>query len=150
MRVVSWNMRRASRQSTEAWHYLFDLKSDLVLLQEVNSFPDEVTADYQILFRKAIGKTGRPQPFGTAILAKGTVLEEIHCSTEWEWVNEELSHFEGCFVTATVELAGGVRFHVMSVHCSAWPIDKHRLKDVDVTEVKLLETPQLVEIKCFL
>lgn len=71
MRVVSWNMRRATRRSTNAWKYLAELNPDLAFLQEVISFPDEFKADYRILFRKAISKNGRPQVFGTAIVVKG-------------------------------------------------------------------------------
>lgn len=139
MKVVSWNMRRATQRRTNAWNYLAELDPDLAFLQEVNSFPDGFTVNYRILHQKPVSKNGRPQMFGTAIIVKGSVVEEKRCSTEWGWVNEELARFEGCFVAARVELSAGPCLQVMSVHSPAWPVDRERLKNIDTTGVQLTQ-----------
>jgi exonuclease III len=41
MRIISWNVRRASATSP-AWKYLLDCAPDLALLQEVGTVPDSV------------------------------------------------------------------------------------------------------------
>ena len=144
MRVVTWNIRRATRKKIEVWDYLSDLDCDLMFLQEVNSFPDKVKADYGVLYRKAISKAGRSQSFGTAILVKGALPKEIDCSTKWGWVNKELHcYFRGYFITAFVDVPFGARLHVMSVHSPAWPINQHRLKNVDIAEIKLTQNPDV-------
>ena len=145
MRVVTWNIRRATRKKIEVWDYLSDLDCDLMLLQEVNSFPDKIKADYDILYRKAISEAGRSQPFGTAVLVKkGAILKEMCCSTKWEWVNKELRcYFKGYFITASIDLPLGAQLHVMSIHSPAWPINKDRLKNVDVAEIKLTQNPKV-------
>jgi len=137
MRIVSWNMRRATRKRTGAWDYFAELSPDLGFLQEVNSIPESIEANYEVLYRKAKSKNGRPQQFGTAILAKNAVMEEQCYSTEWAWVNNELDNFSGYFVAALVRFRDGMTVNVMSVHSPAWPVDKQRLQDINVDGIKL-------------
>ena len=143
MRLVSWNMRRATMENASVWEYFSSFDPDLALLQEVNSIPEAVTAGYRTLFRVATGKTGGRQPFGTAILARASELNKLILDTDWAWVNQELRRFQGYFVTAMVELNVGLRLHVMSVHSPAWPIDRDRLKDIDTQGVRLTENPDV-------
>jgi hypothetical protein len=45
---------------------------------------------WSIVSRHAIRKSGRPQRFSTAILAKGTPVEDIRLSSKHGWVSDEL------------------------------------------------------------
>ena len=71
MRVVSWNIRRAASTGPKhhAWTYLTALEPDLLLLQEVGAIPESFRNQYSVLDQPAIGRTGRPQRFGSALLA---------------------------------------------------------------------------------
>jgi hypothetical protein len=143
MRIVSWNMRHVTRSSDAAWQYLRELAPDLALLQEVNSFPETLQSEYQILYRKVRGKTGRLQSFGTAVVVRGQVTEPIKLSSEWDWVDKELVRFEGSLVATTVNLGLSAELQVMSVHSPTWPVDRSRLSGVDVSQVKLKENPDV-------
>jgi endonuclease/exonuclease/phosphatase family metal-dependent hydrolase len=143
MKVVSWNMRRATDRSTASWEYFQQLNPDLAFLQEVNSFPAEILKSYNYLYKKVLGKTGRTQPFGTAILAKGEVIETLPFTTEWAWVNDEIARLEGSIVAAKVVLSGKKNLMCISVHSPAWPIDRVRLQGIDSTVIKLSQNPDV-------
>jgi len=137
MRVITWNMNKATIRRKESWEYLLELNPDVALLQEVNSIPDFIQNGFDCLYRKAIKKNGQPQHFGTAILVKGKILQPIQLSSEWNWVIEELNLFSGNLVAAEIMLENEFRAQIMSVHSPAWCIDPMRLMDVEVNEVKL-------------
>ena len=101
MRVISWNVRRATKTSA-AWKILIDLNPDIALLQEVSSIPDYIYNLFEIKFRKAINKNGKEQKFGTAILVKGKIISELPLSSEYTWVNNELTHFSGNLLSYVV------------------------------------------------
>ena len=102
MRIVVWNMRRATRNATLPWDYFLELAPDLALLQEVSSIPDRVLSGYETVHRFACGKTGRPQRFGTAVLVRGAIEEEIRLSSEWDWLNGEFERFRGNLMAVRV------------------------------------------------
>lgn len=143
MRVVTWNMNKATIRRKEIWEYLFELNPDLVLLQEVNSIPDFIENEFDCLYRKAIRQNGEPQHFGTAILVKGEILKPIQLSSEWDWVNAELNRFSGNFVAAEIILKNKFQAKVMSVHSPAWCIDPACLAGIDFNEVKLKNNPKI-------
>ena len=58
MRVITWNVRRATETSA-AWKILADLNPDIALLQEVASIPKDINKSFDIKFKRAIGKTGK-------------------------------------------------------------------------------------------
>ena len=69
MRVVTRNMRRANAKSP-AWGYLFDVKPDIALLQEVSEIPKEIKIIYDARRLPSTGKPNNTLKFGTAILVK--------------------------------------------------------------------------------
>ncbi len=142
MRVCVWNVRRATSASP-VWQLLTQLAPDIALLQEVISLPDTLTAQYRCVLRRAAGKTGRPQRFGTAILARGELAEPIPLVSQWAWVNEELGRFSGNLVAHTVTLSEGRTYRVMSIYSPAWPVDRSRLVGVDVQAIKLRQNPDV-------
>jgi hypothetical protein len=142
MRVVVWNMRKATKASP-AWEYLLELAPDLALLQEVGSVPETVGHTYQRVARRAARKTEGSQKFSTAVLAKGEVGPSIPLSSEWTWVNQELGRFAGNLVAELVTLANRSCLRALSAYSPAWPVAYGRLTGVDISQVKLLHSPDV-------
>ena len=94
MRIVSWNMRKATRTSP-AWKILIDLQPDLALLQEVSGIPRDVEQSFDIRFHNAVTESGKPQKFGTVVLVKGAIVQQLPLSSEYDWVNQELDRLKG-------------------------------------------------------
>ena len=142
MRMLTWNIRRANKDS-EVWKLLLESNPDIALLQEVGSIPKNVQEVYAIQSRKAVYKTGRPQKFSTAVLVKGKIVDDISLESEFEWVNKELNFFQGNFIGCIVELENGERYNVVSVYSPAWPVDESRLAGIDFSQVKLTKNPKV-------
>ncbi|MSQ14683.1 MAG: hypothetical protein EXR50_02325 [Dehalococcoidia bacterium] len=142
MRIITWNMRRATEKST-AWKILTDLNPDLALLQEVSGISSAIRELFDVKLCNAISKIGKPQKFGTAILARGKIINELPLSSEYDWVNRELEFFKGNFISCIVQLQNQEPINVVSVYSPAWPVDKERLKEIDVSPVKLQLNPNV-------
>lgn len=142
MRVITWNIRRATETST-AWKILADLNPDVALLQEVANIPKNIRESFDIKFHKAIGKTGKSQQFGTAIFVKGKIIDELPLSSEYDWVNRKLEYFAGNLIFCVVQPTGYPKFNIISVHSPAWPIDTSKYQGIDITTVKLKQNPKL-------
>lgn len=136
MRVCCWNMRRASVNSP-AWALFDEIAPDIALLQEVEGIPITVAAEYKAAMREAAKNR-----FNTTILAKGTIGSPLSLTSAWDWVNRELENFRGNLVAHSVTVDGR-QFRVMSVYSPAWPVDRERLREVDVTPVKLKNNPDV-------
>lgn len=142
MRVITWNLHGANKTS-EVWEIIFDLKPDVALLQEVGSIPEEINNTYGVFSEVAIYKTGKPQRFSTSVLVKGKIVKEIELESEHEWVNKELEFFNGNFIACEIELQNQQHLNVVSVYSPAWAVDKNRIKNVDVSDVKLEKNPDV-------
>jgi len=142
MRIVTWNVRRATAKSP-VWTMLLEIAPDIALLQEVGEFPQEVTSKFDVRLEQAIGKTGRVQKFGTAVLVRGKITEELRLISEHDWVNHELDLFSGNLVGCKVIPEDQSPKNVISVYSPAWPVDKSRLSNVDVSSVKLNDSPDV-------
>ena len=142
MKIVSWNVRRANSKS-DVWDVFSKLNPDIALLQEVTNFSPEIQSKYKIIFENAIAKTCKPQKFGTAILTKGEITEEIKLKSEYDWVNNERELFYGNLLCYKIRLSDAKSFNVISVYSPAWPIDEKRIKGIDISSVKLEKNSQL-------
>jgi exonuclease III len=142
MRIITWNVRRAT-ETSDAWRILTDLKPDIALLQEVASIPKDINKLFDIKFNRAIGKTGKLQQFSTAILVKGKIVNELPLRSEYDWVNRELEYFAGNLVSCVVQPTGYPILNIVSVYSPAWPIDISKYPGVDITTVKLKQNPKL-------
>ena len=144
MRIVSWNVRRATARSG-VWPILLHLDPDIALLQEVSNIPENVQSTYDCEMKKATGKNGKPQNFGTAIVVKGKIQNPLHLESEFDWVNCEREYFSGNIVGCEVSLGdhGANTFNVISVYSPAWPVDDDRIAGIDVTPVKLEQNPKV-------
>src|SRR3989344_2333326 len=136
MRVISWNMRGADQNSL-AWATLLDLKPDVALLQEVGEIPADITEVFEVKLERARRKTGGLQKFSTAVLVRGKIMDDLSLSSEYDWVNRELEYFKGNFVSCVAQPSGEAPINIVSVYSPAWPVDKSRLKGIDVSPVKL-------------
>ncbi len=142
MRVMTWNVRRATAESP-VWTTLLEIAPDIALLQEVGGFPPEVASKFDVRFEYAIGKTGRPQKFGTAVLVRGKITGELRLVSEHDWVNREINFFSGNLVGCVAAPEGCSPKNVISVYSPAWPVDKSRLIGIDVSPVKLQNNPDV-------
>jgi exonuclease III len=61
MRVITWNMNKATNRRKESWEYLLELNPDVALLQEVNSIPDFIQNEFECL-RRALFVFGKHPP----------------------------------------------------------------------------------------
>jgi endonuclease/exonuclease/phosphatase family metal-dependent hydrolase len=133
--ILSWNVRRATARSA-VWDYFLECSPDLALLQEVNGWPERVSSAYECRAELATGRSGAPQTFRTAILARGQLGAPIPLRGGAGWLDAEIAHFSGNLVanritTAHTELAA------ISVYSPAWPVDPARLAGIDVSDVRL-------------
>lgn len=142
MRVISWNIRKATKTSL-AWKILTDLDPDVILLQEVSSIPRTIKDIFDIKFHLAIGKTGKPQDFGTAVFVKGKIINELPLCSEYDWVNQELKYFAGNLTSYIVKPTRGPILNIISVYSPAWPIDTSRYQGIDIAKVKLKNNKKL-------
>lgn len=142
MRVITWNLHVANKES-RIWDLLLEINPDITLLQEVGSIPDKIKDTFNVLSKVAITKTGKPQRFSTAVIIKGKIIKEINLQSNYEWVNNELEFFKGNFIACIVEFQTHEKFNVVSVHSPAWPVDKNRIKEIDVSQVKLTKNPKV-------
>ena len=142
LRVVTWNVRRAKSNSS-AWRVISQLDPDILLLQEVIGIPDYIKPTYSVYRKKAVFKTGKPQVFSTAILVKGGSINALELKSEFEWVNRELEFFQGNLLSCEVNIAGFSPIKVVAVYSPAWPVDKERLRNIDVSDVKLQQNPNV-------
>ena len=136
LRVVSWNCRRASRQSP-LWDYLLKLAPDVALLQEVGTIPAFVQRHFAILQQRAVQKRGGLQRFTTAVLVRGKLDSEVVLAATEDWVSKELAHLGGNLVGVRVVPDSGPPLMAISVHSPAWPLDRARVAGIDVTKVRL-------------
>lgn len=138
MRVITWNMRRATNKRHEPWDYFNERSPDLAILQEVTSIPEDLENNYDQIYQRALGKTGREQAFGNAILVKNGQLSETKLLSEKHWINVELNNLGGHLLSAKAQVHSGIHFNVLAIHSPAWAIDKERLKEMDVSDVSVI------------
>ena len=142
MRILTWNVCRATSQNL-VWKMLLEIAPDIALLQEVGGFSKKVQDQYKIRFQTAMGKTGRPQQFGTGVLVRGNIVDGIKLVSEYSWVNEEISFFSRNLVGCVVAPENDAPKNMISVYSPAWPVDKKRLSGIDVSSVKLDNSPDV-------
>ena len=94
MRVVSWNVRGASKKKKEVWDFLLALQPDVALLQEVGDIPAQVSDEFDCLIRPAVTEDGRNQRFHTGVLAKGEIIARDFISDS-EDLNRQFEFFRG-------------------------------------------------------
>jgi endonuclease/exonuclease/phosphatase family metal-dependent hydrolase len=141
IRIVTWNCRRAGATHA-AWDYLREQNADLILLQEVTGIPEWVQSEYDIRVATPPTKADHAQRFQSALLVRGRIGSRIVLSSPISWVSEELRRFAPNFLAYEIEL-GEFRINAMCVYAPAWPVSRSRLEGLDVSEVKLVQNPDV-------
>ena len=136
MRIITWNLRRATEHSA-CWRVIRELDPDLALLQEVVSISPAILERYEVAAGVGASKKGRPQKFKTVILAKGRIERDLELTSVHDWVNEERRWFGGCNVGRKVILNEAGPLNVVCLHSPAWPVDRKRLAGIDVSNMGL-------------
>ncbi len=142
MKIITWNIRRAMK-SSDVWNIIIDINPDIALLQEIGDIPDNIKKIFSVKFKKAVNKNGKEQKFGTAILVKGEIVDNLKLSSKYDWVNRELEYFSGNIISCIVKLKSGLKLNLISVYSPAWPVDYSRIKDEDISKVKLKNNPKV-------
>ena len=134
---------RRSKTGSPSWNYLKEIDPDIALLQEVNEIPQEISNIYSFRIRKARNKNGQDQKFGTAVLVKGDILDEINLTSDLDWIKKEIDHFRGNLLAYRVNTKDHQKINIVSVYSPAWCIDSERIQDIDVSGVKLDNNPDI-------
>ncbi len=122
MRVVSWNVHRATKNSP-VWNILKNLNPDIVFLQEYISLPEELEKTFAIKIGQPINKNGKPQNFKTAVLVRGKIIKNFNLHTHFNWVNEEIKKFSGNLLSCVVKpIASKHEIKVIGVYSPAWVV----------------------------
>ena len=145
MKVLTWNVNRASVSRSGVWERLEHEDADIVLLQEVTRIPDRILAQYNgnyhaVYPRYFGGHTARIQ---TAVLAKGPIDKRPFLCSEFEWVNKIYRERYGWILGCEVVDDAGARFRVVSVHMPHLHIPWSSLNGADVSTIKLKNNPKL-------
>jgi endonuclease/exonuclease/phosphatase family metal-dependent hydrolase len=119
------------------------LQPDLALLQEVSGIPRDVEQSFDIRVHNAVTESGKPQKFGTAVLVKGAIVQQLPLSSEYDWVNQELDRLKGNVVCYSVQTAEHSKLNVVSVHSPAWAIKVSEYPIADVKAVQLIHNPRV-------
>lgn len=138
MRVVVWNVRKASTHSP-AWDYLLDLQPDVALIQDARLVPDKVRAVYEV----ATDQTAfHPRGVGqhlSAILAKGRIGPFQPLPVPTYWLRDAVAEWREYFTTRRIELESGEVLNAMSVYSLAVPVPRHHWQNQDTEGIQLPE-----------
>lgn len=142
MRVITWNMRKASLRS-EAWNYLLELDPDIALIQDAGPVPDAVRSQLAIASDAGTYIEGRVARHMTLILARGEIGEFRPLPVPNWWVGSALQAWREYFTTRTVMLPSGESLNVMSVYSLAIPVPRSWWEDQNVSSIKLVNNPKI-------
>ena len=145
MKVLTWNVNKASTSRSRVWKRLENENADIVLLQEVTRIPDKVLAQYggncHAVFPRFFD--GRDARFQTVVLTKWAINKRPFLNSDLEWVDRIHRERYGWILGCEVIDDAGVRYRVVSVHAPAFHVPKKCLDGIDVSTVKLKNNPKL-------
>jgi len=143
LKVLTWNVNRASESRTALWEAVRREVADIVLLQEVTGVPADLQSSYNCLLVKPRYFDGSVAPFATAILSKWDMDARPFLHSLLGWVNRIQSQQRGWILEAEVTTDSGTTLRVVSVHSPAIRICTETLQDADVAGIKLANNPNL-------
>jgi exonuclease III len=143
MNVISWNMRRAKKES-EAWSCLREENPDIALLQEVGEIPEDISQSYSLVMKKPRKKDGGEQSFYTAILVRGEINYEIQLTVKESWLAESMEYFEGNFIALNISTKEFESINIASIYSPAWRIDTGLIPALESSQMGMEKTPGLM------
>ena len=143
MKVITWNVNKASLSRGGVWTMLEQEDADIVLLQEVTRIPDEILRRYNChaRFPKFFG--GHNARFQTAVLSRWRMNTTPFLASELEWVNKIQNTRYGWIHECEVVDRAGTRCRVVSVHSPAFAVPRKEIGDADFQAIKLKNNPKL-------
>lgn len=145
MKVLTWNVNRASLSRSGVWGRLEQEDADIVLLQEVTRIPDSIRQQYGGNFHAVRPRYfgGHDAPIQTVILSKWSLNAEPFLTSNLDWINKIHAERYGWILGCQIVDDAGVGFQVVSVHMPAFHVPRQHLEDVDVSAIKLKNNPRL-------
>jgi exonuclease III len=154
MRIVSWNMAYWSHRKhhDDAWRWVLDdLRPDVLLVQEA-VVPEWVHQKLGVHWTRAYETGG--QAWGTGIVTTYPFIPvRIAALDDWfravprmvpgKSENAGIQQADGWFAAARITLPVVGDVFVGSVHSPSFPIEKSRLRELDVSAMKLKKNPDL-------
>ena len=141
MKIVTWNMRRATQKSV-AWDYLEQIDPDVAFLQEVNSVPESILSEYSVYSLPAISKSGKVQTFHTVILSKHPFVSDVELTSTIGWVNDARDFFKGNIIAKSIDV-NNQKLNLVNANSPAWIVPDTFTTGIDVTGVKLEQNPHV-------
>jgi len=141
MRVVTWNCRRSTKEK-DIWKHVQELSPNILLLEEVSSFPKWIENNYIYKYERSITKNNTKQRFGNLLAHNGEKIQEIELTTELAWVNKEIKKFKGNLLSYNIKLNSNA-LNLISVYSPAWPLNSDILNQEQIGSVKLTQNREL-------
>ena len=143
LKVLTWNVNRASESRTSLWEAVRREEADIVLLQEVRGVPADLQSSYNCRMVRPRYFVGGDAPFATAILSRWEMDTRPFLTSQLGWVNDIQTQHHGWILESEVTTGLGTTLRVVSVHSPAGRIPKERLQGAQVEGIKLPNNPRL-------
>ena len=146
MKVLTWNVNKASYSRTGVWERLEHEDADIVLLQEVTKIPDSILRLYggNVHSLRPRFFDGHNARFQTAILTKWAMNRRPYLLSGLPWVNRIHRERYGWILECEVVDDDGIRTRVLSVHSPAFAVPQEHLRGEDVSAISLKTNPRWV------
>jgi len=141
MRVVSWNCKGATKEN-KIWNYLQEISPDVLLLQEVTSFPLWIEENYSFNYKKSITKNYNEQRFGNLLAYKGKYIKECNLTVDLMWVNDEIKKFKGNIISGVIGFKDLI-LKLICIYSPAWSLNKRILNQEKINQVKLSQSKNI-------
>ena len=111
-----------------------EISPDILLLQEITSFPLWIESNYILKYQKAVTRNYNEQRFGNLLAYKGEYIKDINLSTDLIWVNNEITKFKGNILTSVINFKG-LTLNLICIYSPAWHLNKSLLKQEKIDSV---------------
>ena len=145
MKVLAWNVNRASLSRSGVWKHLEQEDADIVLLQEATKIPDSILTHYHHNIHSKFPRffAGHNARFQTVVLSKWAMSKRSFLTSELDWVNKIHRERYGWVLGCEVVDDAGTRLRVVSVHVPAFHVPWECLAGVDISSIKLKNNRKL-------
>ena len=145
MKVLTWNVNKASMSRSGVWKHLEQEDADIVLLQEATRVPDSILAHYHHNIHSKFPRffAEHSAGFQTVVLSKWAMSKKPFLTSELDWVNRIHADRYGWILGCEIVDDVGTRFHVVSVHMPAFHVPWESLVGAEVSTIKLKNNRKL-------
>ena len=143
MKVITWNVNKASLSRDRVWEMLEQEDADIVLLQEVTRVPDAILRCYNCHARFPRFFGGHNARFQTAVLSKWRMNTAPFLVSELDGINDIHNRRYGWIHECSVYDDESKRYQVVSVHSPAFSVPLAETNYADFRAIKLKNNPEL-------